>query len=147
VAKELSEMITAYISKCPTCIIATASQDGEPSASTVYFSNKSLDLFFNTLRDSQKVRNISVNPRVAIVFQDTSAASNDREIKGVQYSGKAEILAQDELDGVPGPVKARNNAFNSVKVGNSVIVKVSPSKIFYIDYSKGFRHREEIQFG
>ncbi len=143
---EQIKQIAAYLSRCPVCTIATASPEGEPSASTVYFSNDGLDLYFNTARDSEKVRNIVANPRVAIVLQDPSVPKTDQEIKGVQYSGKAFILAEGEVARVPAPVLARHRAFNSVNRGNSLIVKVSPVKIFWIDYSKGFRHRDVLQF-
>ena len=120
------EKVVGYISKCPVCTIATASGDGEPSASTVYFSNVGLDIYLNTAKDSQKARNISVNPRVAITLQEMSAPKTDREIKGVQYNGKAAILSDAEASEAPKPVLARHRAFNSLSRGNSVIVKVTP---------------------
>ncbi len=139
------EKIAAYVNKCPVCTVATASPDGEPDASTVYFSNVGLDIYFNTARDSQKVRNISANPKVAITIQEPSAPKTDREIKGVQYSGKAAILSDAEGPQVPKRVMARHRAFNSVSRGNSVIVKVTPVRVYLIDYSRGFRHRDLLQ--
>ena len=139
------ERMAAYISKCPVCTIATASRDGEPDASTVYFSNVGLAIYFNTARDSQKVHNISANPKVAIAIQEPSAPKTDREIKGVQYSGKAAILSDAEGTQVPKPVMARHRAFNSASRGNSVIVKVTPVKVYLIDYSRGFRHRDLLE--
>jgi uncharacterized protein YhbP (UPF0306 family) len=73
-----------------------------------------------------------------------SAPKTDREIKGVQYSGKAAILSDAEANEAPKPVLARHRAFNSLSRGNSVIVKVTPVKVYLVDYSKGFRHREQI---
>lgn len=144
--KSKIEQVTTYISKCPVCTIATVSTDGEPSASTVYFSNIGVDIYFNTARDSQKVRNIMANPRVAIAMQETLAPKTDREIKGIQYSGQAKILPGDETGEAPKGVMARHRAFNSVNPGNSVVVKVTPTKIFLIDYSRGFRHRDLLEF-
>jgi len=144
-ANDQMEQAVAYLSKCPVCTVATASVDGDPSASTVYFSNAGLDIYFNTARDSQKVRNIIANPRVAITLQEISAPKTDREIRGVQYNGKAVILSDAEANESPKPVLARHRAFNSLSRGNSVIVKVAPVRVYLIDYSKGFRHREEIR--
>jgi nitroimidazol reductase NimA-like FMN-containing flavoprotein (pyridoxamine 5'-phosphate oxidase superfamily) len=143
---EQTKQIATYIGKCSVCTIATASLDGEPSASTVYFSNNGLDIYFNTSKDSQKVRNITYNPKVAIALQDISNIKSDRDIKGVQYSGNAAVLSEGEIAGVPSAVRNRHRAFNSVNRGNSVIVKVSPVTIHFIDYSRGFRYRDVLQF-
>ncbi len=142
----LIERITEYIGRCPFCTIATVSVDGEPSVSTVFFSNAGMDIYFNTGRDSQKVRNILANPRVAIAMQEPSAPKTDREIRGIQYIGKARILSDAETAETPKAVIARHRVFNNVTAGNSVIVKVTPVKVYLIDYSRGFRHRELLQF-
>jgi hypothetical protein len=55
------------------------------------------------------------------------------------------MLDDDKLADVPSAVMARHKAFNSVKPGNSVIVKVTPQKVYLVDYSKGFRHRELLE--
>jgi uncharacterized protein YhbP (UPF0306 family) len=104
-----------------------------------------MNIYFNTARDSQKVRNILTNPRVAIAMQEPSAPKTDREIRGIQYNGKASLLSDTETAEVPKAVMARHRAFNNLVAGNSVIVKVTPVKVYLIDYSQGFRHRELLQ--
>jgi uncharacterized protein YhbP (UPF0306 family) len=142
----LASRIAEYMSKCAICTLATASTDGEPSASTVYFKNAGTVIYFNTGRDTQKVRNITLNPRVAIAMQEVSAPKTDQEIKGIQYIGKARILSDADITEVPKAVVARHRAFNSSYPGTSVLVKVTPIKIYLIDYSHGFRHRDVLQF-
>jgi len=143
----LTEQIAKYMEKCRTCTIATANADGQPSASTVFFKNRGLDIYFNTGREAEKVKNIVINPRVAIAMEESGPIpKEDKGTKGIQYIGKAEILADKDIAEVPKAVMARHNAFNSVKAGNSVIVKVTPMKIYLIDYSRGFRHRELLEF-
>ncbi|MGV8080151.1 MAG: pyridoxamine 5'-phosphate oxidase family protein [Syntrophales bacterium] len=141
----LDKVISDYIAECPSCTIATAGSDGEPDASTVFFSSSSLDIYFNTARDSKKIKNIEANPRVAIVMQKNPAPKTDKEISGIQYSGVAKIVPESEHAGVPRGVMARHKAFNSIKPGNSIIVKVTPTKVYLIDYAKGFRHRELLR--
>jgi general stress protein 26 len=97
---DLNKVISDYISKCHSCTIATVGLDGEPDASTVFFANSGLDIYFNTSKDSQKMKNIEDNQRVAI----------------------------------------------TIKPGNSIIVKVTATKVYFINYAKGFRHRELLQF-
>jgi general stress protein 26 len=146
-AGDIKEQVIKYMEKCRACTIATATADGQPSNSTVFFKNTGADIYFNTGRDSEKVRNILANPRVAIAIQeDGPTPKADRDIKGIQYMGKAEILSDEDTAEAPKAVMARHNAFNSAKPGNSVIVKVTPVKIYLIDYSRGFRHRDILEF-
>jgi general stress protein 26 len=142
---DLSKRIAQYISECPACTLATAAANGEPNASTVFISNVGLDIYFNTARESQKIRNIQANPRVSIATQKVAFPKTDKEISGIQYNGTAKMLDDDKLADVPSAVMARHKAFNSVKPGNSVIVKVTPQKVYLVDYSKGFRHRELLE--
>jgi hypothetical protein len=60
-------------------------------------------------------------------------------IKGIQYIGRAEILSAAE---VPQAVMARHRAFNSAAPGSSVIIKVSPARMYLVDYARGFRYRD-----
>ena len=146
-AANLREQIVEYMEKCRFCTIASVSVDGQPGASTVVFKNAGLDIYFNTGRDSEKVQNILANHRVAVAMQEAgSVPKTDRDIKGIQYIGKAEILADKDIAEVPKAVMTRHRAFNSAKPGNSIIVKVTPVKIYLIDYSKGFRHRDLLGF-
>lgn len=141
----LEKAISEYMNTCRSCTIATVGPDGKPDASTVYFSSSGLDIYFNTARDSGKIKNIEANPHVAITMQKNPEPKTDKDISGIQYTGIAKILLESEHSGVPRGVMARHNAFNSVKQGNSVIVKVTATKVYLIDYAKGFRHRELLQ--
>ena len=143
---DLNKVISDYISKCHSCTIATVGLDGEPDASTVFFANSGLDIYFNTSKDSQKMKNIKDNQRVAITMQTNPEPKTDQEISGIQYNGIAKILPESEYTNVPRGVIARHKAFNSIKPGNSIIVKVTATKVYFINYAKGFRHRELLQF-
>ena len=55
---DLKKRITEYIDKCRFCTIATMTADGQPNASTVFFNNVGMDIYFNTDRDSKKIRNL-----------------------------------------------------------------------------------------
>ncbi|MGC9975657.1 MAG: pyridoxamine 5'-phosphate oxidase family protein [Syntrophales bacterium] len=142
---DLEKRITEYIGKCRFCTIATVSADGQPSASTVSFNNVGMDIYFNTARDSKKIRNILSNSRMAIAMGKPRLPKTDEEITGIQYSGTAKILSDEEIAKAPKAVVARNRLFNSLKPGSSAVVKVTPLEIYLIDYSRGFRHRELLQ--
>ena len=142
---KLSQAIHDYISKCRSCTIATAGSDGGPDASTVFFDGLGLDIYFNTAKDSKKIKNIEENQQVALAMQTNPSPKADKEISGIQYYGIAKILTDDELANVPRGVMARHKVFNSVHPGQSVIVRVTASQIYLIDYAKGFRHRELLR--
>ena len=142
----LRKRIVQFMEKCRLCTIATASPQGQPSASTVFFRNAELDIYFNTARDSQKVRDITANHRVALTMQEPGIVpAADQDIKGIQYLGEAIILPDGETIGVPRGVISRHKAFNSAMPGKSVVVKVTPLKVYFIDYSRGFRHRDILE--
>ena len=142
----LTKRIVEFMEKCRVCTIATASPQGQPSASAVFFRNVELEIYFNTARDSQKVRDITSNHRVALTMQEPGIVpAADRDIKGVQYLGEAIIFPDGETAGVPRGVISRHKAFNSAMPGKSVIVKVTPTKVYFIDYSRGFRHRDLLE--
>lgn len=66
----LTERVIDYMEKCRLCTIATVNADGQPDASTVFFRNSGVDIYFNTGRDTKKVDNILTNPNVAIAMQE-----------------------------------------------------------------------------
>lgn len=142
----LQKRIVEYMEECRSCTIATASVDGQPAASTVFFKSRGVDIYFNTGVDSQKARNILENPRVAVAMHAGTAPTRDPDIKGIQYIGQGEILADANVLEAPVAVTARHRAFNSAAAGSSVIVKLTPEKIYLVDYSKGFRHRDHVEF-
>lgn len=146
-AEDVKERIVKYLENCRACAVATATKDGEPSIATVFCTSAGVHIYFNTGRDSEKVKNIQSNPHIAIAIQEkASIPKEDREITGIQYLGRAEILAEKDYAEVPKAVMVRHNVFNSVNPGNSVIIKTTPVKIYLIDYSRGFRHRDVLEF-
>lgn len=144
---DLKKQIVQFMGKCRVCTIATVSPAGQPSASTVFFLNVGMDIYFNTGKDAEKVRNITGNHRVALVIQETGIVpKSDQDIKGIQYVGIATIISDTETAGVPRGVLNRHKAFNSAMPEKSVIIKVTPTKVYLIDYSRGFRHRDILEF-
>ena len=142
----LKGKIEQYMGRCRACTIATADGDGQPAASTAFFKNSGLNIFFNTWSDSQKVSNLEHNPRVALTMQqDGPMPKGDKGIKGLQYIGKARVVQDEEAAGVPQAVIARHRAFSSTGSGKSVIIAVSPQRIHMVDYSQGFRHRDTLE--
>lgn len=132
--KTSSETVAGHL--CQGCRGA----EGQPCASTVFFKNTGVDIYSNTGRETQKVQNIQQNPGVAIPMKEAGRVPEAApDIKGIQYIGRAEILSAAE---VPQAVMARHRAFNSAAPGSSVIIKVSPVRMYLVDYARGFRYRD-----
>jgi uncharacterized pyridoxamine 5'-phosphate oxidase family protein len=56
------------LAEAETCTLATASADGRPEAATVRFvANDALDVYITTESNYRKYRNMTENPRVALV--------------------------------------------------------------------------------
>jgi uncharacterized protein YhbP (UPF0306 family) len=145
VADDVRQRTMDYMDKCSVCTVATAGTDGQPSAATVYFKRSGLDIYFNAARDSQKVKNILANTKVAVTMQeDAPVPQADWDITGIQLTGTAKVLTEANSTGVPKAVMTRHSAFNRSRPGSSVIVRVSASKIYLIDYSQGLRHRDVL---
>lgn len=143
---DLKERVVEYMGRCRLCTVATAAADGQPNAATIFFTNAGTDIYFNTASEGQKARNIRANSKVAIAMTEPGPVpATDRDIKGIQLFGKAAILGDAELSGVPKAIMARHKAFNSATPGKSVVVKVMPQKIYLVDYSRGFRHRDLLE--
>jgi general stress protein 26 len=142
---DLKQQIMDYMDRCSICTIATAAADGQPGAATVYFKRSGLEIYFNAGKESQKVKNILANAKVAVSMQeDAPVPQADWDITGIQLSGTAKVLTEANSTGVPKAVMTRHNAFNRSRPGTSVIVRISPSRIHLIEYSQGLRHRDSL---
>ena len=142
---DIKQRAMDYMDRCSVCTVATAGPDGQPGVATVYFKRSGLDIYFNSAKDSHKVKNILVNPKIAVAMQeDAPVPQADWDITGIQLTGTAKVLTDDNATGVPKAVMTRHNAFNRSRPGTSVIVRVTPTRLHLIDYSQGLRHRDVL---
>jgi len=57
------------LNRHPFAVVSTIGPNGFPQSAVVEFSqNKSLDIFFDTFRDSRKYRNLKANGQVSLVI-------------------------------------------------------------------------------
>lgn len=117
-------------------------------ASAMFYVNLEFMLYFLSAGRTRHARYIAENPKVAATIQEDY--SEWREIKGIQLEGavrqltgsdrkKAIALYRDKYPfvattaGVIGAALAKVNWY-----------QISPSRLYYIDNSRGFGFREEI---
>jgi nitroimidazol reductase NimA-like FMN-containing flavoprotein (pyridoxamine 5'-phosphate oxidase superfamily) len=128
--------------------LATLRPDGWPQATTVGYAHDGLTLYFLCSPDSQKAHNISGDGRVSLTINRETA--DLLAITGLSMAATAEpitdraeaarILAllmarypaqPPTLGPMPGPDDVR-------------LIRLTPTVISLIDYTKGFGHSETI---
>lgn len=151
--EELKRQAAEFLKQKSFCSIATVSGD-QPNCATVTYAEDGLEIYLATSRDSQKFKNLEENPNCALVINDqgnpSEAGEKLMQIKGIQYIGKAEILEEKEkIEHAFGVLMRKHPWMEKMKEQMSPektgIIKIVPQKVFFLDYEKGFGHREEIK--
>ena len=147
-AESLS-LILKLLDECDDLTLATVRPDGTPQANIVNFGHEHLTLYFATGRDSQKVRNLQSCDRVSLALR------TDYEewvsVKGLSITATATLRADDSAwaqhakECLAMRFPARSNSPSPQDLPGAVFVKVVPSEICLIDYSKGYGHREVLR--
>lgn len=146
-AAALRERVLAYLSTHWVATLATNGSDG-PWAAAVFYASDGFELYFLSSPTSRHCRNIALSTRVAATIQEDYA--DWREIRGIQLEGTiAELAGADEHTAralyaekfrfVRGPVGAIAEALKKVRW-----YRLSPERVYFVDNSQGFGHRDEI---
>ena len=146
-AEVLRESVLAYLRTHRVATVATNGSDG-PWAAAVFYASDGFDLYFLSSPSSRHCRNLAGSARVAATVQEDYA--DWREIRGVQLEGTvAELSGADERAAraiyskkfrfVRGAVGAIAEALKKVRW-----YRLTPEKLYFIDNSRGFGHRDEI---
>ena len=128
--------------------VATVRPDGWPQATTVGYANEGLTLYFLCGCDSQKAANLARDDRVSITIDDDtpqvmqitglSMAARARKIEDRAEAERAMrllIARYPEQTSLPGPLP---------DVDDVCMVRVTPTVISVLDYSKGFGHTDLV---
>ena len=142
VIKKMSE----YLKSHNTMTLATVAADGKPLAHTVEYASDGTTVYFVTNRLTRKARNIAANPHVAFTVDEDYLDWS--KIQGIQMEAVATMLADKaELEKAAGIYVGK---FPIVKTfppnPDWVFVKLAPSAGFFLDYTKGFTHRDKVEF-
>lgn len=153
--RELKERILKYLIEHNTISLATVS-NAKPHAASVFYVNIGFELFYVSNPDSRHSTFLAATPDVSGTINEDY--HNWLDIKGIQLEGKVSCVGS--LVKNPRLVKAYVGKYPNVKdffvsprkLGAAVAKKVStvrffkitPSRIFFLDNSLGFGHREEL---
>jgi len=89
-ARLADERIQRYLSTREVAVLATLGADGAPRAMAMWFLSTPDALLMLSVADTDKVRQLRRDPRVAVVAESVGA---DGAICGVRVRGRAEFLA------------------------------------------------------
>jgi uncharacterized protein YhbP (UPF0306 family) len=139
-----------YLQQHHVVSLATFGSDG-PWAAAVFYVSDGLTLYFLSSPTSRHCQNIAQDPHVAATIQEDYA--DWAEIKGVQLEGMAiNISGEDEararrLYGEKYPLVGMISQAPSAIVEALARVRwyrLVPQRVYFIDNSAGFGHRDEL---
>jgi nitroimidazol reductase NimA-like FMN-containing flavoprotein (pyridoxamine 5'-phosphate oxidase superfamily) len=144
----MERSILALMKRHNVLTLATIRPDGWPQATTVAYANEGLTLYVMVDKTSQKAKNIRKCEKVSLTI-DRDYKDWDR-IKGLSMAARAEVIrgaqakrraARVLADKFPEMAQwASGKALASV-----AILKLSPTVISVLDYSKGFGHADLVK--
>jgi nitroimidazol reductase NimA-like FMN-containing flavoprotein (pyridoxamine 5'-phosphate oxidase superfamily) len=73
--------------------LAVNRADGRPQAATLGYLNDGLNLYFVTARDSEKLKNMTADPRVGVAVR---GVGEEGEAVGVSIDGRAEEVTDGD---------------------------------------------------
>jgi uncharacterized protein len=149
----LRAQVQSYLREHHVMTLASHGDEGVWAAA-VFYANDGFAIYFLSSPTSRHCRNLAANPRV-------SAAVNEdytdwREIKGVQMEGIACVLAGEEEETARRVYCAKFPIVGKLEQAPAAIAKalakvrwykLIPERLYFIDNSTGFGHRDEIDLG
>ena len=146
--EELKKEVLGYLDSHTAAVMATSKQDN-PRAASVLYAHDGFNIIVHTIAGTAKVRSVEVNPKVALVIDD-QAQEGWGQMKTLQYIGKAEILKTPEEQQKATELYVKR--FPIVKrfltpeglATDQVLIKITPERIYFSDYSKGTGHRDKL---
>jgi|SRR5215213_1245290 len=144
---ELRGLVFRLLSEHRIMTLATNRPDGWPQATVVGYANDRLVIYCFVARLSQKFANISRDPRVsATIARDVP---QPLEIRGLSLGGKAVPVTQEsEFDRASEIFMKRYPeyaAWPKPSPAIAAMLRITPTVISVLDYSKGFGHSDLVK--
>ena len=146
----LHDTTLSYLQSHHVMTLATQGPSGIWAAA-VFYVNKEFTLYFLSSPSSRHSQNLEASGRVAVTIQEDT--DDWRAIQGIQLEGRAERVSGDELAwalvryGQKFPLIG-NLAGAPVEIVKAMSriawYKITPERLFFVDNSQGFGHRDEV---
>ncbi|WP_406657459.1 pyridoxamine 5'-phosphate oxidase family protein [Methanolobus sp. ZRKC2] len=142
-SEETRKKISNYLSSHNWLNLGTVNEEGKPMVHTMAYASEGAKVYFTTRKGTQKVTHMMSNPSVAFTVDEDDV--NVKEIKGVQMEGKASLVKDmKEAEKARHLMMDKYPSMSEMPATEEYILfKVEPVKAYYLDYTKGFNHRDE----
>lgn len=123
---------------------------GQVWAAAVFYAHDAFDLFFISAAHTRHARYLSVNPHAAATIQEDYRMW--RDIQGIQLEGAVRRLEGQErqlaktlyLTKYPYVASGAEDQL-AAALAKMNWYRLTPSRLYFIDNSKGLGHREEVR--
>lgn len=141
------EVVLSYIEQHHVLTLATMGSDG-PWAAAIFYVNDMFSFYFLSAAHTRHSQNIAEHPQAAATIQEDY--KDWPSIKGIQLEGVVNQLRGTERQRA---VSLYEDKYPFIKTATSQIrialarvnwYRLLPSRLYYIDNSKGLGHRDEI---
>jgi general stress protein 26 len=141
---ELKDKINQYLANHFYLNLATVSPQGSPMAHTMAYVTKDSVVYLATNKNTRKVQNIMKNPKVAYTVDDDDPDWFD--MQALQVEGKASIITDEKVLREIGEIMVAKFPVVADMPADpdSIMIKIEPEVIYYLDYSIEFGHREKV---
>lgn len=144
--ENIKQSIINYLNGHHKMTLATCSLKSQPAAATVEYVTNGEIIYFGTNKNTNKVQNIQQNPTVAYAVDEDY--DDWHAIQGVQIMGTASVVTDEQEAQKIGAIFGQKfPQMSDIPVTeDSIFVKIEPKRGHFIDYSKGFAHRDTVDF-
>ena len=144
--EELKQKISEYLATHFYLNLATVSPECRPMAHTMAYVSEDTTVYLATNRSTRKVRNIMHNPAVAYTVDEDDPDWFDMQAR--QVAGWASVVEDEE----------EMRRIGEIMVGkfpviadmppdpDTVLIKIVPDIVYYLDYSVEFGYRDRATF-
>jgi uncharacterized protein YhbP (UPF0306 family) len=149
-ADVLREQVQNYLREHHVMTLASHGDEGAWAAA-VFYAHEGFAIYFLSAASSRHCRNLARNPRASAAIHEDY--SDWKEIKGIQMEGIASVLAGEEEEQARRCYGAKFPIVGKLGEAPAKIVealakvrwyKLVPERLYFIDNSAGFGHRDEI---
>ena len=146
---KMKRFILDVLRKGSTMTFATVRPDGFPQATTVAYANDGLALYFMCDADSQKVRNITKNPKVSLAVDGDRNAADWNHIHGLSMAATARLVDDPTEKGRAMKLLAAKFPpmadMAEADADASAMIAVMPKVISAINYDVEFGHTDLVR--
>ncbi|MDK2892036.1 pyridoxamine 5'-phosphate oxidase family protein [Methanohalophilus sp.] len=143
---DIKQKIEEYLKNHKWLNLATVDSECKPMVHTMAYVSDGATVYFGTSKQTHKVDDIMNNSNVAYTVDEDNV--DVMTITGIQMQGIAtQVTEPSELEKFSTLMSEKYPFMRDLpKTPDSVVFRVDPVEGYYLDYSKGFTHRDKVTY-